>query len=71
MNKTLLRNWKRWEIDKLDNGKLDEQKSTQKRGILLGPTKKWRIKRIDKLNDDELDKFYCSCCKTASQQYVG
>jgi len=25
-----------------------------------GPTKMWRIKRIDELNDDELDEFYCS-----------
>jgi len=24
-----------------------------------GTKKKWRIKRIDELNDDELDKFYC------------
>ena len=38
---------------------LDEQKCTQKIGILPGPTKKWRIKRIDELNDDELDEFYC------------
>jgi len=28
--------------------------------ILPGPTKKWRIKRIDELNDDELDEFYCT-----------
>jgi len=28
-------------------------------GILPGPTKKWRINRIDELNDDELDEFYC------------
>ena len=38
---------------------LDEQKCTQKIGILPGPTKKWRIKRIDELNDDELDEVYC------------
>jgi len=37
---------------------LDEQ-CTQKIGILPGPTKKWRIKRIDEFNDDELDEFYC------------
>jgi len=35
---------------------LDEQKCTQKIGILPGPTKKWRIKRID-----ELDEFYFTC----------
>jgi len=61
-NKTLLRDRKRWrikQIDDLDNGQLDEQKCTQKIGILYGPTKKWRIKRIDELNDDELDEFYC------------
>ena len=23
--------------------------------------KKWRIKRIDELDDDELDEFYCIC----------
>jgi len=28
-------------------------------GILSGPTKNRRIKRIDELNDDELDDFYC------------
>jgi len=33
--------------------------ATEKIGILPGPTKKWRIKRIDELNEDELDKFYC------------
>ena len=27
---------------------------------LPGQTKKWRIKRIDELNDDELDEFYCT-----------
>ena len=41
----------------LDDGESDEQKCTQKIGILAGLTKKWRIKRIDELNDDELDKF--------------
>jgi len=53
-NKTLLRDRKRWwieRIDKLDNRKLGEQKCTQKIGILPGPTKKWRIKRIDELNE--------------------
>jgi len=25
-----------------------------------GPTKKWRIERIDELDDDELDEFYCT-----------
>jgi len=53
----------RWwikQIDKLEDGELDEQKCTQKIGILPGPTKKWRIKRIDELNDDELDEFYCT-----------
>jgi len=57
MNKTLLRDRKRWrikQIDELDDGELDEQKCTQKIEILPGPTKKWRIKRID-----ELDEFYC------------
>ena len=39
----------------LDDGELDEQKCTQKIEILPGPTKKWRIKRID-----ELDEFYCA-----------
>jgi len=58
-NKMLLRHGKRWQIDELDDGELGEQKCTQKVGILLGPTKKWRIKRIDKLNDDEIDEFYC------------
>jgi len=28
--------------------------------ILPGLMKKWRIKRIDELNDDELDEFYCT-----------
>jgi len=32
---------------------------TKDKDILPGPTKKWRIKRIDKLDDDELDEFYC------------
>jgi len=45
---------------RLGNTELDEQKCTQKIGILPGPTKKWRIKRIDEVNDDELDKFYCT-----------
>ena len=53
----LLRDRKRWRIKQRDE--LDEQKCTQKIGILPGPTKKWRIKRIDELNDDELDEFYC------------
>ena len=44
----------------LDDGELDEQKGIQKMGILPGPTKKWRITRIDELNDDELDEFYCT-----------
>ena len=60
--KTLLRNRKRWRIKQigiLDDGELDEQKCTQKIGILPGPTKKWRIKWTDELNDDELDEFYC------------
>ena len=43
------------------NDELDEQKCTQKIGTLPGPTKKWRIKRIDELDDDELDEFYCIC----------
>ena len=63
MNKTLLRDRKRWrikQIDELVDGELDEQKCTQKIGILLGPMKKWWIKRIDESNDDELDKFYCT-----------
>jgi len=50
-NQTLLRDKKRWRIKQID-----EQKCTQKIGILPGPTKKWRI---DELNDDELDEFYC------------
>ena len=61
-NKMLHRDRKRWRIkqlDELDDGELDEQKCTQKIGILPGPTKKWRIKRIDELNDDEWDEFYC------------
>jgi len=45
-NITLFRDRKRWRID---NGELGE-----KIGILLGPTKKWRIKWIDELNE-----FYC------------
>jgi len=36
------------------------QKCTQKIGILPGQTKKWRIKRIDELNEDELDELYCT-----------
>jgi len=62
-NKTLLKDRKRWRIeriDELDDGELGEQKCTQKIGILPGPTKKWRIKRIDESNDDELDEFYCT-----------
>jgi len=58
MNKTLLRNRKRWRIKQID--KLDEQKCTQKIGILPGPTKTCRIKRIDKLDNDDLDEFYCT-----------
>jgi len=57
----LLRDRKRWrikQIDELDDGKLDEQKCTQKIGILPGTMKKWQIKRIDELDDDELDEFY-------------
>ena len=42
----------------LDDGELGEQKCTQMIGILPGPMKKQRIKRIDELNDDELDEFY-------------
>ena len=53
MNKTLLGDRKKWRIKQIDE--LDEQKCTQKIGILPGPTKKWRIKWID-----ELDEFYCS-----------
>ena len=45
-------------IDELDDGELDEQKCAQKIGILPRPTKKWRIKRIDELDDD---LFYCIC----------
>ena len=62
-NKTLLRDRKRWRIeriDELDDGELGEQKCTKKVGILPGPTKKWRIKRIDKLNDNELNEFNCT-----------
>jgi len=36
-NKTLLRDRKRWRIEQIDE--LDEQKCTQKIGILPGPTK--------------------------------
>jgi len=42
-NKTLLRDRKRRriaKIDELDGGELDEQKCTQKMGILPGPTRK-------------------------------
>jgi len=56
----LLRDRKRWrinQIDELNDGELNEQKCTQKIGILPGPTKKWRI---NELNDDELDEFYCT-----------
>jgi len=52
--------WRIEQIDELDDGELDEQKCTQKIGILPGPTKEWRIKRIDEFNDDELDEFYCT-----------
>jgi len=41
----------------LKDGEFDKQKCTQKIRILPGLTKK---QRIDKSNDDELDKFYCS-----------
>ena len=44
----------------MGDGELDQKKCTQKIGILPGPTKKWRIKQIDELNDDELDEFYCT-----------
>jgi len=43
LSETLLRDRKRWrieQIDNLDDGELDEQKCTQKIGILPGPTKK-------------------------------
>jgi len=63
MNKTLLRDRKRWwikQIDELDDGELDEQKCIRRIGILPGPTKKWLIKRNDELNEDELDEFYCT-----------
>jgi len=33
-------------MPELDDGELDEQKCTQKIGILPGPTKKWRIRRV-------------------------
>ena len=58
MNKTLLRG-RKWRIQQIDE--LGEQKYTQKLGILQGPTKKWRIKRTDEVDDDddELDEFYC------------
>jgi len=52
-NKTFLRDRKRWrigQIDELEDGELDEQKCTQKIGVLPEPTKKQRIKRIDELN---------------------
>jgi len=54
----LLRDGKRWriqQIDELDDGEFDEQKCSQKIGILPVLIKKWRIKRID-----ELDEFYCT-----------
>jgi len=57
MNKMVFRDRKRWrikQIDELDDVELNEQKCTQKIGILPGLMKKWRIKRID-----ELDEFYC------------
>ena len=64
-NKTLLRDRKRWRIKQIDE--LDEQKCTQKIGILPGPTKKWQIKRIDKL-----DEFYCNFkFATVSCNWVG
>ena len=47
-NETLLRNRKRWRIHQIDQ--LDEQKCTQKIGIMPGPTKKQLIERIDELN---------------------
>ena len=56
----LLRDRKRWRINKLDNAESDEQKCTQKIRILLWQKKKWGIKLIDELNDDELDEFYCT-----------
>ena len=38
-----------------DDDELAELKYAQMIEISLGPTKKWRMKQIDKL-----DKFYCS-----------
>ena len=54
MNKTLLRDRKRWrikQIDKLDDGELDEQKFTQKIGFCRDRQKSdelanWRIRRV-------------------------
>ena len=65
MNKTLLKDRKRWRIKQIDE--LDEQKCAQKLGILPESTKKWRIKRIDELNDDELRRvllYYNYVCST-------
>ena len=46
----LLSDRKKWRIKQIDE--VNEQKCTQKIGILLGLTKNWQIKRIDKLNYD-------------------
>jgi len=60
LNKTLLRDSKRWrieQIDELDHGELDEQKSTQDMDS-AGTDKK----------SDELGKFYCT--NHLASQYV-
>ena len=56
-NKTLLRDRKRWRIKQID-----EQKCTQKIGILPGPTKKWQVRSID-----ELDEFYYNDSKIGTE----
>ena len=38
--------WRSQQINESDDDELDEQKCTQKIGILPGPTKKWRISEL-------------------------
>ena len=57
--------WRVKQIDELDDGELDEQKCTQKIGILRG------LSKSNELNDHQLDKFYCTTfwqtCEIGSQ----
>jgi len=52
-----LTNWANWRVR---GWRIRQTEMYTKDRILPGPTKKWRIKRIDELNVDELDEFYCT-----------